>query len=230
MQVREKDALVELADAIRSKLRAFDEFDNVYAQCIGPSGIAALSAQADNESLLTLLSRLDDCAAPVTANAHYADSGQYAAKFRQVQGRALGAVRSKVQAVLRAAVSQVQSAVAASAPGAPVGAAAQAPSANGAPPALVEGSEVPLLYVRFRAAAEPSIKGLLAGIESRAATRPEYARLLQECQSQYAAARLSLVSPYVQQRMKEYGTQPLPLCTRNGCEYLARVRGGLCMP
>lgn len=37
----------------------------------------------------------------------YADSSTYMAKFRQLQARAMGAVRSKVQAVLKSAASQV---------------------------------------------------------------------------------------------------------------------------
>jgi hypothetical protein len=32
LQVKEKDALVEFADALRAKLKFFDEFEAVYAQ------------------------------------------------------------------------------------------------------------------------------------------------------------------------------------------------------
>jgi hypothetical protein len=93
-------------------------------------------------------------------------------------------VRAQVQAALRQASSQVQAAVAeaAAAPGGPGGAAAAAGAAPGSPsraaavaatlmrqgsaggrraaaPLLPEGLEVSLLYVRFRAAAEPGIRG-----------------------------------------------------------------------
>ncbi len=40
--------------------------------------------------------------------AQYADAGAYTLKFRQLQGKALGAVRNKVQQVLKAAVQQVR--------------------------------------------------------------------------------------------------------------------------
>ena len=81
------------------------------------------------------------------------------AKFRQLQARAMGAVRGKVQAVLKHAAQQVQAAIAeASSSGAAAATAAAARQA-GAVPVMAEGAEVSLLYVRFRAAAEPSLKG-----------------------------------------------------------------------
>ncbi len=64
--------------------------------------------------------------------------------------------------------------------------------------------------------------GLLREVEARAG-RPEYLRLLCECHSLYAQARLALIGPYVQQRINAYGAQQLPLFTRNGCEHLSRV-------
>ena len=91
------------------------------------------------------------------------------AKFRQLQARAMGAVRGKVQAVLKHAGQQVQAAVAeasaAAANGGSVGGGGpggKAPAARPPPgevPVLAEGAEVSLLYVRFRAAAEPGLKG-----------------------------------------------------------------------
>jgi hypothetical protein len=84
------------------------------------------------------------------------------------QGRALTAVRGKVQQVLRAAVQQVQAAIqqaaagnAGAANGSSNGTQSPAPagSGSGQVPQLAEGAEVPMLYVRFRAAAEPNLKG-----------------------------------------------------------------------
>lgn len=43
----------------------------------------------------------------VAANPQYADAGQYAVKFKTLQGRALNALRSKVAALLKNAVVQV---------------------------------------------------------------------------------------------------------------------------
>ncbi|GIL47849.1 hypothetical protein Vafri_4496 [Volvox africanus] len=228
--VRQKEALVELAEAIRAKLRFFDEFEHVYAQ------FAAAQLSLDADQFMALLRKLDDCMAYVANNPQYADAQQYSAKFRQLQGRALTAVRGKVQQVLRAAVQQVQTAIQQAAAGGngtataaangnssvANGTSAPTVSGGGQVPQLAEGAEVPMLYVRFRAAAEPNLKGLLREVEARAG-RPEYMRLLTECHSLYAQARLALIGPYVNQRIKQYGALELPLFTRNGCEHLSRV-------
>ncbi|GAX72672.1 hypothetical protein CEUSTIGMA_g128.t1 [Chlamydomonas eustigma] len=211
--MKEKEQLEEFADALRAKLRFFDEFESVYAQF----NQAQLSTSVDNEQFLSLLKKLDDCKSYVATNPQYADSGTYMAKFRQLQSRAMGVVRSKVQAALKIASQQVQAAIAETA----VSSTGRVAVSNGAP-LLAEGAEVSLLYVRFRAAAEPSLKGLFREIDARS-VRPEYLRLKEECQSLYCQARLQLISPYVQQRVQALASQALPLLARNGCEHLLRV-------
>ena len=105
--VKEKDQLIEFADALRTKLKFFDEFETVYAQLQKVQQVQqALSM--DNVHLLELLKKLDECMAYVASNPQYADASTYTTKFRQLQGRALGAVRNKVQQVLKHAVQQVR--------------------------------------------------------------------------------------------------------------------------
>mmetsp|Transcript_26484 Transcript_26484/g.67336 ORF Transcript_26484/g.67336 Transcript_26484/m.67336 type:complete len:817 (-) Transcript_26484:272-2722(-) len=215
--VKEKDQLVEFADAIRTKLKFFDEFETVYAQ------FQKAQLSLDNDQFLQLLKKLDDCMAYVATNPQYADAGTYTTKFRQLQARALGAVRSKVQQVMKHAVVQVQAAIQEAVPKPAGQTAASAAAAAQQVPVLAEGTEVSLLYVRFRAAAEPNLKGLVKEVESRT-SRPEYMRLLEECIALYAAARQQLVSPFLSQRLhQEQAAQPLPAFTRAGCEHLLRV-------
>lgn len=134
-------------------------------------GLTALQFQStagsvDSADFLPLLKRLDDCIAYVAANPQYADAATYAVKFRQLQARALTAVRTKVQIVLRGAAAQVQAAAReAGAQGA--GQPPPAPSQLSAG-AVADGASAALLYVKFRAAAEPALKDLLQGIEQRA--------------------------------------------------------------
>ena len=64
--------------------------------------------------------------------------------------------------------------------------------------------------------------GLLQGVEARV-KRPEYARLLADCQAQYCGARLGLVEPVVRQRVAAFARQPLPTLTRSGCAHLMQV-------
>ncbi|BDA42423.1 Conserved oligomeric Golgi complex subunit 3 [Coccomyxa sp. Obi] len=225
--VEEKERLVEFAEALRSKLAYFDELERIASQF--HSGVMAV----DSDHFLPILHRLDECITYVASNPQYADSTAYAGKFRQLHGRALATVRAKVQQVMRHAAEQVQAAIAeakASGSGRRKAEDGDTPTGNGlvrsrsgnARVPLAEGAETALLYVRFRAAAEPGLKGLLAGVAARA-KRPEYAQLLADCQRVYCEVRLGLVAEITADRIAEYAREPLPSLTRSGCSYLMQV-------
>ncbi|KAI3426341.1 hypothetical protein D9Q98_008714 [Chlorella vulgaris] len=213
--VAERTQLEGLAAAIRSKLAYFDELEAVAAQFQSTAG------SVDSADFLPLLKRLDDCIAYVAANPQYADAASYGVKFRQLQARALTAVRTKVQIVLRGAAAQVQ-------------AAAREAGAQGAgqpPPtpsqlsagAVADGASAALLYVKFRAAAEPALKDLLQGIEQRAQQSQDYARLLKDCQQLYCETRLALMQAPVAAYMRQLASQPLPSLLRSGCGHLMQA-------
>lgn len=169
----QKATLTEFAEALRARLKFFDEYE------LAASQFASAAAAPDSSDLMPLLHKLDECISYVAANPQYADAVTYANKFRQLQLKALGLVRGRVQSVLRSAAQTVQAAVAEAAGGAAAGAAPAAGAAataaaagarlsgransgalaGGRVPLLPEGQEVSLLYVRFRAAAEPALKG-----------------------------------------------------------------------
>jgi hypothetical protein len=190
----------------------------------------------DSTDFLPLLRRLDDCISYVAANPQYADAATYAVKFRQLQARALTAVRSKVQGVLRGAAAQVQAAVregqaggggaanGLGTPRQPVTPGAQQPeAAQQQQQTAADGAEAALLYVRFRAAAEPALKGLLQGIEAREQQSQEYARLLKDCQELYCETRLALMQAPVAAHMRQCAGGPLPSLLRSGCAYLMQA-------
>jgi hypothetical protein len=173
----QKATLTEFAEALRARLKFFDEYE------LAANQFASAAAAPDSAELMPLLQKLDDCISYVAANPQYADAVTYANKFRQLQLKALGLVRGRVQSVLRSAAQTVQSATAEAAAGgtgstaAATGAAASSSAAGpartlsgrsssglvsgGRVPLLPEGQEVSVLYVRFRAAAEPSLRGAL---------------------------------------------------------------------
>ncbi|KAF3962476.1 hypothetical protein CMV_013010 [Castanea mollissima] len=66
------------------------------------------SMSVGNENFLPLLKRLDDCILYVESNPQYAESSDLL-KFRQLQSRALGMIRSHVLSVLKSASSPVKS-------------------------------------------------------------------------------------------------------------------------
>jgi hypothetical protein len=176
----QKATLTEFADALRARLKFFDEYE------LAANQFASAAAAPDSAELMPLLQKLDECISYVAANPQYADAVTYANKFRQLQLKALGLVRGRVQSVLRSAAQAVQAAAAEAAAGgagttaaAAAGASATSSSsaagpartlsgrsssgvmAGGRVPLLPEGQEVSVLYVRFRAAAEPSLRGAL---------------------------------------------------------------------
>jgi hypothetical protein len=163
----ERDALTEFSDALRARLSMFDEYESA------ASRFAAASSTPDGgPELLPLLRQLDTCLAYVSANPQYADAGAYTAKLRALQARSLALARTRAASTLRAAAAAVATAAAeaaANAGGMSAAAAARTASSSAAvsgvlstTAAMPEGSEVSLLYVRFRAAAEPSLHGACA--------------------------------------------------------------------
>ncbi|KAK3131194.1 hypothetical protein QOZ80_6BG0503290 [Eleusine coracana subsp. coracana] len=194
----EKQRLIEFAEALRSRLNYFDELENV------SSSFYSQNMNIGNKQFLPLLKRLDDCISYVESNPQYAESAVYLVKFRQLQSRALGMIRSHVLSILKSASSQVQAAIRGS---------------NSGKAVVTEGMEASLIYVRFKAAAS-ELKPILGEIESRS-SRKEYAQILSECHSLFCEQRLYLVRGMVQQRISEYAKkEALPSLTRSGCAYL----------
>ncbi|KAE9457763.1 hypothetical protein C3L33_10336, partial [Rhododendron williamsianum] len=165
------------------------------------------SANVASGNFLALLKRLDECISYVESNPQYAESSVYLVKFRQLQSRALGMIRSHVLSVLKSASSQVQAAIR---------------SSSDSNMAVSEGVEASVIYVRFKAAAS-ELKPVLEEIERRS-PRKEYVQILAECHKLYCEQRLSLVKGIVHRRISEFSKKDkLPSLTRSGCAYLMQV-------
>ncbi|KAM0908903.1 hypothetical protein ACQ4PT_015170 [Festuca glaucescens] len=138
----------------------------------------------------------------VENNPQYAEYAVYLVKFRQLQSRALGMIRSHVLSTLKAASAQVQAAIRGSGSG---------------KNAVTEGVEASLIYVCFKAAAG-ELKPIFDEIESRSAKK-EYAHILSECHSLFCEQRLYLIRGMVQQSISEFAkNEALPSLTR--CTHL----------
>ncbi|KAJ3677133.1 hypothetical protein LUZ60_002857 [Juncus effusus] len=196
----EKQRLIEFASALETRLKYFDDLENI------STDFYASNMNIGNEQFLPLLKRLDDCISYVESNSQYSESSVYLVKFRQLQSRALGMIRSHVLSVLKGASSQVQAA-----------------KANASGKAVIsEGVEESIIYVRFKAAAS-ELKPILGEIEGRA-SRKEYSQILSECHKLYCEQRLNLIKGIVQQRVSEFAKkEPLTSLTRSGCAYLMQV-------
>nr|GMC73003.1 conserved oligomeric Golgi complex subunit 3 isoform X1 [Ipomoea batatas] len=197
----EKQKLIEFAESLQSKLSYFDELENVATSFYSPSMNVA------NSNFLPLLKKLDECITYVESNPQYAECNVYLVKFRQLQSRALGMIRSHVLSVLKSTSSQVQASIR---------------SSGGSNALVSEGVEASVTYVRFKAAAN-ELKPVLEEIESRT-PRKEYVQILEECHKLYCEQRLSLIRSIVQQRISEFSKkEALPSLTRSGCAYLMQV-------
>ena len=123
----------------------------------------------------------------VREHAHYKDAGVYTVKFKQLQSRALGLVKTYVTSSLRKAASAAMEAAPAPAAQAEKGAADG--SGAEAPGAASEGKgEMAGLYVRFRAAA-PALAPLTS--ELRGARRPRSRRRRTAAPPTWQAPRLA---------------------------------------
>eukprot|EP01023_Acetabularia_acetabulum_P038330 TRINITY_DN36696_c0_g2_i2.p1 TRINITY_DN36696_c0_g2~~TRINITY_DN36696_c0_g2_i2.p1 ORF type:complete len:630 (+),score=104.01 TRINITY_DN36696_c0_g2_i2:24-1913(+) len=212
--VQEKEQLVEFSKQLGGKLRYFEELEQVSSQ------FHSNSVSVDSGRFLPLLEKLDECLTFVGSNPQYAEAALYAGRFRQLQARALAQVRSKVAQVLKNAALQVQSAIKSN---------QSEGNTNGSGSSskedqciAQEGAQMALLYVRFRALSEPSLKTLLSSMESRR-QRSEYSELVSDCQKTYAEVRLQLMTPPVQSHMYNMQRQILADLTRQGCTYLVEV-------
>lgn len=144
--VRDKQTLVEFADALRSKLRHFEELDNLSAD------IARVCTHPEGDGFLPLLQRLDDCSAYVASSlAQHAESDAYVVKVRKLQAQAMAAIHQRVAAVLRRAFDKVvEVARQGGGRGAPAAVLASLPAAD----------EPAVLVVQFRAVVETGVKGV----------------------------------------------------------------------
>ncbi|KAL6509576.1 Golgi transport complex subunit 3 [Orobanche gracilis] len=167
----------------------------------------------------------------VESNPQYGECNVYLVRFRQLQSRALGMIRSHVLSVLKSTSSQVQAAMRSydargrlfggrSRAGDVSGTVMRSSAGNNA--SVSEGVEASIIYVRFKAVAN-ELKPVLEKIESRK-PRKEYVQILTECHKLYCEQRLSVVRGIVHQRISEFAKkEALPSLTRSGCAYLMQV-------
>ncbi|KAL0344983.1 UNVERIFIED_CONTAM: Conserved oligomeric Golgi complex subunit [Sesamum radiatum] len=196
------DRLIVLLKIGKSDVYELLELENSVA-----TSFYSPSMNVTHENFLPLLKRVDDCISYVESNPQYAECNVYLVKFRQLQSRALGMIRTHVLSVLKNTSSQVQAAIRSSA---------------GNKASVSEGVEASVIYVRFKAAAN-ELKPVLEEIESRK-PRKEYVQLLTECHKLYCEQRLSLVRGIAHQRISEFAKkEALPSLTRSGCAYLMQV-------
>jgi hypothetical protein len=177
--LREKSDLVAYADAIRAKLKYFDELDQ-----IGASFSVATVDIVDDPQFLDMLERLDECIAYVSCNPQFQDADDFAAKFRELQARGLAFIAEKFDTVLREVTAHVLPEV------------QRSMSAADEAEAVSKLSDESLLYAKYRAVADP-MKELMSEIGRRRATNELCTDMLLDCQTSYLHIRQTVVGDIV---------------------------------
>ena len=190
--VAARDAARARARALAARLAPFDAADRAAADLHALTAAAASTppTPADDAKLMDVLAAVDGALEAVLARPAYADAPAAAARLRALAARGAGAARARVAALLKAAVA---AAAGEAGPAAAGGAAVAALPARGGADALAD--------VRFRAAAEPALRPLLAGVAARAG-RPEFAALLADCRGLYGDARAAAAGARVAARVR----------------------------
>ncbi|CAG5122384.1 unnamed protein product, partial [Candidula unifasciata] len=94
--------LMDLAESINNKLSYFNELDSISVK------LSRQTLTVTNETIIPLLSRLDECILYLKSNPRYKECDVYLARFRQCLSRALGLIKTQVNNILQTATQQVQ--------------------------------------------------------------------------------------------------------------------------
>ncbi|CAG2121811.1 unnamed protein product [Medioppia subpectinata] len=127
-----------------------------------------------NESLMPMLSRLDECIAYLESKKNYRESEVYLKQFQHLQSQALSTIRTHVIKTLEQTSQQVM------------------PETKDA--LTPNDSVFTLFYGKFQTNAH-RIKTLMQQIEERTQQSPLYSQYLSECHQCYFTARESLIGP-----------------------------------
>ncbi len=221
---REREQLEEFAQAVKSKLRFFDELESIanqiqlseqaLASAQLPSATSSSSGRAGAggltaEDYIDSLGKIDDCISFLAQNSQYLESGAYLAKYRALQHKALSSVRQFVCAAFSKAAQEV------------IGAQQRAQQAKGAMAAggSKAGLETALLYVKFKAAV-PDLQKVVGAIQMRL-SRQDYSRLMHEIQRFYSEKRIEVLGESVEEHLLQYqGANELPMLIRLGSAYV----------
>lgn len=150
-----------------------------------------LSLAPDDEEFPIALERLDECIAFLASHAHFKDATNWLVRFKTLQARALGLIRTTVQEsvdrVAEAATKELR-------------AAQQAAAAGQVPAAAVDTAEMTQLQLRFRTELG-HIRKLVRMVEVRAHKRA-FSEILTDCYKAFLDKRLELLYPVIKSKLQ----------------------------
>ncbi|KAI0044273.1 Sec34-domain-containing protein [Auriscalpium vulgare] len=198
--LEERDHLVDLQEAIGTKLDYFQELEHATRMLNHPG--ESLVLQTD---FLYMVERVDVCIDFLKAHRHYREAEVYLLRFQQCLTRAMTLIKMFFVGSLRALTQDV--------------------SRRLAEKDVSQTAQMHLLYTRFTTVST-QLAPLLGELERRARAHPDaLGALLAECHSAYFSARKGLLVGRLTEEIR--GLDParteLVELTRAGCSYLKQL-------
>ncbi|KAI9090286.1 Sec34-like family-domain-containing protein [Phlyctochytrium arcticum] len=193
--------LAEVAEQLSSRLSYFNDLEPIAKLFASPGDDICL-----DDKFVPMLLRLDECLAFVHAHITFRDAELYLMRFRQCLTRGLTLIKMNFVNTMRSTSTDIREKI-----------------ANRGSEPLTPNLQLSLFYVKFRTFA-PSQRFLLAQLEARCESHPEYFALLGDCLSIYFAVRQNLLEPYIAlnvQSLVESGD--ILTMVRSGCAYVMRL-------
>ncbi|KAI0058733.1 Sec34-domain-containing protein [Artomyces pyxidatus] len=198
--LEERDRLVDLQEAIGSRLEYFQELEHATRMLNHPG--ESLVLQTD---FLYMAERVDICIDFLKAHRHFKEAEVYLLRFQQCMTRAMTLIKMYFIGSLRALTQDV--------------------SRRLSEKDVSQTAQMHLLYTRFTSVSA-QLEPLLSELERRARSHPdELGALLAECHSAYFSARKALLIGRIAEEIR--GLDPtrteLVELTRSGCSYLKQL-------
>ncbi|XP_071951133.1 conserved oligomeric Golgi complex subunit 3-like [Antedon mediterranea] len=196
--LREQTSLVNKAETITSKLSYFNELERINTKLASPT------FSVTGDSLVPVLSKLDECITYISSNPHFKESQLYQTKFKGCLSKACQLMRSSVYNTLQNSTQQVLT---------------RKDSDSQSENAFT------LFYGNFRTSA-PKVKSIMEQVELRYNRGPEYQALLEDCYAYYFAQRQTLLGPSVAAAVSELASKHVRdhcALVRSGCAFMIHV-------
>ncbi|KAI9351529.1 Sec34-like family-domain-containing protein [Obelidium mucronatum] len=205
----EQQALEALAQDLQDRLLKFNVLEPV-VRLFNGTGVDGVVLDTE---FVPMLARLDDSLAFVEAHSQYKDADLYRMKFRQCITRGLSLIKMYFVNAMRSLGDEITRQL------------------HDATSSTSQSLQTALFYAKFKTTADGGgLRALIAEIEARIPSHPEYHGLLGECLNAYFTVRESLVKSGVEKvvdGLLQESTDVLQVA-KNGAAYIMSLSADEC--
>ncbi|KAI8614180.1 Sec34-like family-domain-containing protein [Chytriomyces sp. MP71] len=209
--LKEQQDLEHLSQELEDRLIKFNVLEPA-VRLFNGTGVDGVVLDTE---FVPMLARLDDSLAFVEDHKLYKDAELYRMKFRQCITRGLTLIKMHFVSSMRALGDDIVRVL-----------------AERENPAILpaQSLQTALLYAKFKAVADSSLRGLVAEIEARIPSHSEYYGLLGECLDAYFGVRKQLVSAGVSKTVDGFLAESTDVLqvAKNGAAYIMSLSADEC--